>query len=150
MISLDLVGTPIACSRPRFNFATRTVYEQPEQKKLKEGAKWQLRSQYREKPLTCALSIDLTFYLPIPKSTTKPRMRQMVNGLLHPIVKPDIDNLQKFVLDVLNGLVFDDDRKVVEIRARKLYSSKPGTLIRIYPITPELYEKIDASDTRKT
>lgn len=150
MISLDLFGTPVACSRPRFNFKTKHAYEDPEQSKLKEGCKWQLKSQYRETPLGCPVNIDVTFYLPIPQSTSKPKQRQMLNGVIHHIHKPDIDNLQKFVLDCLNGIVLQDDRSVVEIRARKVYSTKPGTLIRIFPLNPEKYENLDGSDPRKT
>lgn len=134
MISLDLYGIPVPSARPRFNSITRTAYEEPEQKKLKEGARWQLKSQYREQPMECPVSLDITFYLPVPKSTSKPKTRQMLNGVIHHISKPDIDNLQKFILDCLNGLVIEDDRRVVEIRARKLYSTKPGTLIRIIPL----------------
>lgn len=148
MISLDLYGIPIACARPRVNFSRKLVYD--EQEKLKEGMRWQLKTQYREKPLGCPVSLDVTFYLPIPKATSKPKERQMLNGVIHHIAKPDIDNLQKFVLDCLNGLVIEDDRRVVEIRARKLYSSKPGTLIRIFPITPEMYEKVDGNHQRES
>lgn len=148
MISLDLFGCPVATPRPRFNSYTKHTYDKPEHVKLKEGCKWQIRSQYREKPLCCAVSVDITFFLPVPKNTSKPKTREMLNGKLHHIHKPDIDNLQKFVLDCLNGLVIEDDRNVIEIRARKLYSTKPGTLVRIFPISPEYYEKINASDSR--
>jgi Holliday junction resolvase RusA-like endonuclease len=134
MISLDLYGTPVASARPRFNFASKHAYEAPEQTKLKEGAKWQLKSQYREEPLWCPVIVDIIFFMPIPGSTSKPKKRQMLNGILHHITKPDIDNLQKFVLDCLCGIVIQDDRRVVEIHASKKYSSKPGTLIRIYPV----------------
>ncbi len=146
MISLDLFGPPIPAARPRFNSRTKHAYEVPEQARMKEGYRWQLKSQYREPPLGCALSIDITFYMPIPKATSRPRTRDMLNGKLHHICKPDIDNLQKFVLDCLNGLVIEDDRCVIEIRARKLYSTKPGTLIRLFPVNPELYEKKDVDN----
>lgn len=150
MISLDLFGIPIPCARPRVNFASRRVYESPEQERLKEGTRWQLKSQYRETPLGCPVSMDITFYMPIPKTTSKPKQRQMLNGVLHHITKPDIDNLQKFVLDCMNGIVIEDDKRVVEIRARKVYSTKPGTLIRIYPQRAENQENIDGSYPRKT
>ena len=35
-------------------------------------------------------------------------------------IRPDIDNLAKFVLDGLNGLVYHDDRQVVRLVATKL------------------------------
>ena len=34
---------------------------------------------------------------------------------------PDIDNLQKFLFDVLKGLFYDDDNQVVYVNALKLY-----------------------------
>ena len=45
-------------------------------------------------------------------------LKSMV-ALVRPI-RPDIDNLAKFVLDGLNGLVYSDDRQVVKLVASKL------------------------------
>ena len=45
--------------------------------------------------------------------------------------KPDIDNLQKFVLDSLNGVYFKDDAQVYMIIASKWYSEEPCTLIEM-------------------
>ena len=36
----------------------------------------------------------------------------------------DIDNLVKFVLDGVNGLVYKDDKQVVKLVAYKLYDSE--------------------------
>ena len=37
----------------------------------------------------------------------------------------DVDNYLKAILDSLNEVVYVDDRQIVEISARKIYSSKP-------------------------
>jgi len=37
--------------------------------------------------------------------------------------RSDIDNLSKFVLDCLNGLLFMDDRRVVSLTAMKVWDS---------------------------
>ena len=39
-------------------------------------------------------------------------------------IRPDIDNLAKFVLDGLNGLVYHDDRQVVKLEVYKLMDSE--------------------------
>lgn len=44
---------------------------------------------------------------------------------------PDIDNLQKSLLDALNGIVWDDDAKITHIEAWKFYSEKPRTEIEV-------------------
>src|SRR3989304_2546580 len=49
----------------------------------------------------------------------------------------DLDNLSKAVLDALNGVVWKDDRQVVELRVRKLPSApkdSPCVLIEAWPL----------------
>lgn len=48
-----------------------------------------------------------------------------------PIIKPDLDNYIKSVLDGLNGLAFEDDNQIIRIDAIKLYSDHPRTEILI-------------------
>jgi Holliday junction resolvase RusA-like endonuclease len=134
MIALELYGEPIPLARPRL-FKRRgvsTVFDS--QAKLKEGCKWQLKSQYRGEPVTTPLFIEIDYFLPIPKSTSAIRRKQMLNGMIFHDRRPDIDNLVKFTLDCLNGLVIGDDSQVVELRSRKLYAEKPTTLIRLHTI----------------
>jgi Holliday junction resolvase RusA-like endonuclease len=50
-------------------------------------------------------------------------------------VKPDIDNLQKFVLDsISNGVLLTDDKIVYSIKATKLYDERPRTEFTITEI----------------
>lgn len=144
MISLELFGDPVAQKRPRFARQGKFVTCYDEQARLKEGYRWQIRSQFREEPWGMPIALDLVFFMPIPKSLSKIKKRQMENGLIGHMVKPDLDNICKFFLDCLNGLAFKDDAQICEIRAKKIYSSKPGTLIRMIPLADEkrnmLYE----------
>lgn len=131
MLLLEVFSPPIPNKRPR---ATRkgayiTVYDP--QKKEKSQMKWQLRSLYREMPLTVPLIVDLTFFLPIPKSTSKVRRHQMLINQIPPMKKPDLDNLEKFTLDCLNNIVYEDDSQIIELKSRKCYSDRPRTIIRI-------------------
>ena len=151
LITLELFGNPIPQKRPRFARLGKQVRCYDEQAKLKEGYKWQLRSQFRDDPWEIPLALDLLFYMPIPTSTSQIKKTQMANGIIGHIKKPDLDNLQKFLLDCLNGLIIRDDSQICEIRAKKLYSHKPGTVIRMIPLAADkrnlLYENC-ARETR--
>ena len=56
-------------------------------------------------------NITLIFGMPYPKSKVKKSMPEL-NEIPH-VVKPDIDNLIKFVLDCGNGLLWTDDKKII-------------------------------------
>lgn len=144
MISLEIFGNPVPQARPRFYRNKNHVGAFDPKSKEKEQCKWQIKSQFKESLLTMPLAVDVIFFMPIPKSSSKLKKRQMENGVLSHIKKPDIDNLQKFVLDCLNKIVFEDDSQIVEIRAKKIYSVEPRTLIRIIPLSEDkrslLYE----------
>lgn len=134
MISIDLHGEPVPQKRPRFSKKGQFVHIYDAQAKLKEGYKWQIRSQYNNEPIGGPVLIVITFFMPIPKSTSGIKKRQMLNGRIHHIKKPDIDNLQKFIFDCLNELVLRDDAQIVEVKAKKIYSTKPETKICIIPL----------------
>ena len=131
MILLELFGNPVPCGRPRFRRTGTFVQIYDPQEKLKEGYKWQIKSQFRETPIAVPVILDMQFFMPIPKSTSKAKRRQMLTGEIAHMVRPDLDNLQKFILDCLNDLVFEDDSQVIQISARKCYSDNPGTVLRI-------------------
>lgn len=150
MITLELFGNPVPQARPRFARRGKFVSCYDNQSKLKEGIKWQIKSQFREEPLTVPLALDLIFFMPIPQSLSGIKKRQMANGVVAHTKKPDLDNLQKFVLDCLNGLVFKDDAQISEIRAKKIYSNKPGTTIRLIPLADAKRELLYENCARET
>ena len=80
------------------------------------------------------LRMNVNFYMGIPKSDGKAKREKKLTGEIKPTKVPDIDNLQKLVQDSINKVVFYDDSQVVEIFARKLYSDKPRTEIKITEI----------------
>jgi len=150
MISIELFGQPVAQQRPRFARRGSGVACYDNQSKVKEGYKWQIKSQYRESPIKTPIALDIIFFMPIPASTSGIKKRQMENGIIAHTKKPDIDNLQKFVLDCLNNLAFEDDSQIVEIRAKKIYSSKPGTTIRLIPLADEKRKLLYENCARKS
>ena len=84
--------------------------------------------------------MELEFYMRRPNTDFKNNNR---NGVLKSNLQqarptiPDIDNLVKFVLDSLNGVLYCDDRQVVKVTAVKLLDNKQGcngsrTVIKCY------------------
>jgi len=99
-----------------------------------------------------AFDVKLTFFMPIPASFSKKKKENCIDGKQHHTTKPDLDNLVKMYLDCSNSILFSDDKKIVSLSAKKLYSSVPRTIFEIYPIKckadlhnigdPALWEKV--------
>lgn len=68
------------------------------------------------------LAVSLYFGMPVPKSFTKKKCKQIITGELWHTVKPDCDNLTKAVLDALNEVAWHDDAQIVSLKVQKGYS----------------------------
>jgi len=65
------------------------------------------------KPMEGQLIATIMVFRLIPKNTPKWLRALMLDGVLRPIIKPDIDNLEKGILDAMNGIVYKDDCQIV-------------------------------------
>lgn len=84
-----------------------------------------------DEPYDCPIYITINSFYSIPKQTPKKKRELMLTGKMLPMIKPDIDNVAKSVLDALNGFFYTDDKQVIEISIRKFYSNDPRTEIMI-------------------
>lgn len=80
-----------------------------------------------ENPIDEAFELNVIFYLPIPKNTSKKKTLQMLNDEIKPIKKPDLDNAIKGVMDGMTDTVWNDDKQVVLLGCEKHYSKRPRT-----------------------
>lgn len=120
---------PVGKGRPRRG--KNGIFYTPKQTKdfekfISKSAQSQLESLHMLKPLDGPVFLDVIFLLPIPKSFTGKRRRECESGLKLPLVSPDIDNLAKSLLDGLNGILYHDDKQVVQLCLRKIYSKGNG------------------------
>lgn len=69
-----------------------------------------------DEPLDCPLSLNMQFVFLKPKTAKK---------RAYPAVKPDLDNLEKAVMDALNKLAYTDDARVVTKASLKAYTDDP-------------------------
>ncbi len=90
-----------------------------------------------EFPIESPLSIELRLFFLRPNShfrTGKHAGQIKSSAPKHMVVKPDLDNIIKFILDSLNGIFYKDDNQVYRIFAIKLYTDKtPRSEIIIEP-----------------
>ncbi len=79
------------------------------------------------------LSVKIGFFIKPPDSIAKVKKNAAaLEAETMPVVKkPDIDNLQKSVLDALNGYAWHDDNQISDIYAKKRYSLRPRVEIEI-------------------
>lgn len=76
------------------------------------------------------------FDMPIPESLSMPYRNAKLWHQWHS-VKPDIDNLQKWALDLCKGIAFKDDAQICSVHCLKRYSLCPCTIINLQ-IIPEV------------
>lgn len=110
-------GAPIAWQRARIS--KHGGFYDP-QKHLKNAINIHL-SNYEGPLLEGPLFLNVTFFVPIPKSFSKKKIGELV-GSFHSI-KADLDNNLKFFLDTLQsaGTIFKDDACIAGILAFKIW-----------------------------
>lgn len=79
------------------------------------------------------LKLDVTFWMPIPKSVSK-KKRDTMNGT-YCVSNVDLDNLEKALYDCLNGVLWDDDKQIVTHTTRKVWKDGRGMIeLKIEPV----------------
>lgn len=81
-----------------------------------------------------ALGLQMNVYMQMPKSATKKKHQEMLEGIIKPTKKPDIDNILKSVLDSLNQVAFYDDTQIISIKVNKYYAEEPRLEITIFSL----------------
>ena len=117
-------GDPVPLLRPRFSRYTQRVYNS--QKNTMLVASIDLQSQHNQLPFfKGALHLDITFFM-APSKSLRLSKKQIFHGKPH-IFRPDLSNLIKFVEDIANGVLYEDDCIISSITAKKVYDIIPRT-----------------------
>lgn len=133
-MKLTILGNPTALKRHRTFRRGKFTGSYDPSKTDKADLLAIVRDNAPDKPFTCPLRVDITFYFARPKSHYRTGRYE---GQLKPHIplwhtkRPDRDNLDKFVLDALDGVFWLDDSIVCDGRLRKLYDDRPRTEIDI-------------------
>lgn len=130
MPTITIPGTPIAKKRPRFarrgNFVTTYNTQETEESRVL----WEIKQQHSGEPSTSPIALNVAFLMPIPKSTSNKKAKQMLSGEIAHVKKPDLSNCLKFIEDVCNGILWKDDSQLMSVMAEKYYSDSPQTILK--------------------
>lgn len=134
MIRLIVPGEPKAQTRPRARRvgAGVRIHDTRETANARAAAREIVADQWAIRdPLEGLLKVSIVAIFPCPKSHQRkrdpPRLRFKPNG-------KDIDNIVKFYMDTMNGLVYGDDTQVCSLHAAKFYAAQgqePMTVIEV-------------------
>lgn len=138
MISFVIPGKPIPWQAPVFSKdgAYDVKYKE------KQSIVWQLKEKVMNSthfPLSCALSVDVYFEMPIPKSWSKKKIKTFESNWMLGIKhwhekKPDRTNCLKLIEDCLEKAgILSNDSVIVSGQTQKYYSLNPKTIIIIQP-----------------
>lgn len=97
---LWIAGNPIPKGRPRYGGRSPRTPEAT--REWEEVVGWQARSQFMRAPLEGDLGIEFIFF----------RENQ---------IRTDLDNLEKAMLDALQGILYEDDSQIREKSGRIRY-----------------------------
>ena len=129
MITFKVDANPVGKQRARYvkrgNFVQTYTPEKTRtyETLIRDAA---IEAMGASEPLETPVTLYLYIRIPIPKSYSKKRAQDCLNGLEKPIRKPDGSNILKSVEDGMNSIVYKDDSQIVNIHLTKVYSSEAG------------------------
>jgi len=139
-VTITIPGTPHAKGRPRFrnvNMKDGNSFVQTYTDKdtvnyenlVKVAGQVAMKGAV---PFKGSIKVSMSFCYPPLKSWSKKKVKMLEEVTFFPkLTKPDIDNCVKSILDGLNEIVFDDDKQVYQINARKVFFKKAQTIVKI-------------------
>lgn len=133
-LTFKIDGGPFGKQRPRV-LKTGRAYTPKETVNYEERVLMCFRAASRGRfyaSKDTPVSITITAFYKIPKSTSKKKCALMTTGKLRPLKKPDWDNIGKVISDALNGQAYVDDKQVVDARVTKWYTvGEPCVVVNI-------------------
>lgn len=133
-IELELQIAPEPWQRAR---RKKDIYFDIQEKK-KETYAWMAKSKLPTNflPYNEAIAVMFDFRVPIPASYSLKKRKEMHHQFCYK--KPDLSNFIKFIEDALTGILWHDDRIIVQIYTRKVYDFNPRVLLGIKKINGKI------------
>lgn len=135
-IKFEVPVTPYGKGRPRFsrqNGKIRTYtpsHTRLHEQTFKIYARQAMGSRYPFEKGT-GIAVKVTAFFPVPPSYKKSKRAACLANVVKHMVKPDIDNVVKAILDAMNDCVYFDDSQVYKVEVEKRYTEKPEGFYRV-------------------
>ena len=128
----EVIGKVVGKERPRVNSYTGIVYTPNKTKDYELLVQQSFKIKYpKVTMIEGRVAVEIIAYLPIPKATSKKLREEMLENIVSPTKKPDVDNIAKSILDSMNKFVFKDDNQVSKITVEKRYGEVEKAVIKI-------------------
>lgn len=133
IFTFEIVGEPQGKGRPRFSTRGGFVktYTPEKTASYENFVKVCYLNKYKGQKLDGEIIAEIIAYFSIPKSFSKKKRVQAIEGKIMPTKKPDTDNIAKTILDSLNGIAFEDDKQVVALLVKKLYGEEAKVVVSL-------------------
>lgn len=131
VIKFEILGTPIGKARPRLGKHGNT-YTPSKTSNYETMVKYIFRSKFPDHKLFLGkVEANITAIFEVPKSYSKKKTRELLNGFNNYVNKPDLDNIAKIILDSLNGIAYKDDSQITVLHINKMYGEKAKVIVEI-------------------
>lgn len=88
-------------------------------------------------PTSFPCAVTIVAHCSVPASWSQRKRGKAFAGEVFPTGKPDLDNIEKSILDGMNKIVFRDDSVVCDVVKRKRYSATPRVEVRVRELDGE-------------
>lgn len=97
----------------------------------------ELRNEYPGKdPMKAdGYILDIDLFLPLPATMSKKKKSDILQNRDAYNHRKDVDNMAKWVMDCMNGIIYTDDHKVFCLKVHKRYDEEPRTVIMVRALT---------------
>jgi len=125
-IKIEIDADPIPLQRAR---GTRKGFYDPQHIAKRNFALDVMSKIPRAKLIDTPISFDMTFVIKMPKSWSAKKRAKFLNQ--PHIVRPDVDNLVKFIFDALNKVLYNDDAQIYKEEAQKMWGETGKTILEL-------------------
>lgn len=118
------------------------VYTDSKTRKYESQLRFAAQQQMGEqKPTEEPVAVHIEARIAVPVSWSKKKRALALAGRVLPTTRPDVENYCK-AMDALNGIVWADDKQIVDEHICKIYSERPGLTIRVMSVAPPSAEVV--------
>lgn len=129
-IEFTIPGVPQGKERPRFT-KNGIAYTPAKTRGYEKVVAWAYHCEAHDVRFIGPVQAYIAAVYPIPRSWSKKKQQDAANNKLLPMVKPDLDNVAKAVLDACNGIAYKDDAAVVGLSICKRYGTRPCVVVQL-------------------
>ena len=126
-MQFTIYGKPKGKDRPRFGQGR--TYTAPATKEYEDRVKFEYARQCRNRRFEGNISIDVVAYIEPPKSWSN-KKREDAIGKYCP-TGSDTDNILKIIMDGMQGVAYENDKRVVSVTCQRFYAEQSRVVVSI-------------------